>query len=183
MKLRIISGKLGGRLLNVPKSEKTRPTTERVRETLFNILANEFNFNNFRVLDIYAGSGSLGFEALSRGASVVHFVENDFKVCQNLLDNIKLLRVEQYCKVFKMNALKFSTVPPDELYNLIFADPPFFKDDIYQVVDNLIFNRYFLYNGFIIVERSIQTKNKDTEKFKVEPFKIIGDACLYRISY
>jgi len=66
-------------------------------------------------------------------------------------------------------------------YDLIIADPPFFKDDIYKVVENLLQNKFLNDDGFIIIERSIQTKEKDTTNFKVQPFKIIGDACLYEI--
>jgi 16S rRNA (guanine966-N2)-methyltransferase len=66
-------------------------------------------------------------------------------------------------------------------YDLIIADPPYFKDDIYKVVENLLINKYFAEEGFMIIERSIQTKEKDIDNFKVEPFKIIGDSCLYEI--
>ena len=80
-----------------------------------------------------------------------------------------------------MNALNFSRMFPNAGYNLILADPPFFKEDIYDVINNLISNKYLINDGFIIVERSKQTKSKDVEKFGKEAFKIIGDACLYEI--
>ena len=80
-----------------------------------------------------------------------------------------------------MEALKFSQLLKNEDYDLILADPPFFKDDIYNVVVNLINNKYFAVDGFMIIERSVQTKEKDIENFKTEPFKIIGDSCLYEI--
>jgi len=80
MKLRIISGELKGRLIDVPKSDLIRPTTDRVRETLFNILNNKINFENISVLDFYSGTGSLGIECISRGAESVNFVEKDFNI-------------------------------------------------------------------------------------------------------
>ena len=179
--MRIISGELKGRKISVPDSKEIRPTTDRVRETLFNILNNKIDFSDRKVLDLYAGSGSLGFECLSRGAFSVHFVERNFKIYKNLLENINSLGVAEKCKIYKMEALKFSQLLKNEDYDLILADPPFFKDDIYNVVVNLINNKYFAVDGFMIIERSVQTKEKDIENFKTEPFKIIGDSCLYEI--
>ncbi len=181
MKLRIISGEFKGRRINVPDSKLIRPTTDRVRETLFNLLNNKIDFNGRKILDIYAGSGSLGLECLSRGASVVHFVEKNFVIYKNLQGNIDSLGVAGKCKIYKMEAVKFSLLLKDQDYDLILADPPFFKDDVYKVVENLLINKYLANEGFMIIERSIQTKEKDIENFKIEPFKIIGDSCLYEI--
>lgn len=181
MRMRIISGKFKGRFIKVPQSDKIRPTTDRVRETLFNLLNNKISFEDIVVLDIYSGSGSLGLECISRGASEVHFIEKDFFIYNNLLENIKSLEVEDKCKVFKSDAVRFTNKKSKLKYDLILADPPFFKDDIYQVVENLKNNTYLKHEGIMIIERSIQTKEKDILNFQIEPFKIIGDACLYEI--
>jgi len=183
MRLRIISGEFKGRLINVPQSKEIRPTTDRVRETLFNILNNKIDFEGIKVLDLYSGSGSLGIECISRGAGEVHFVEKDLFIYKNLLQNISNLKIDERCKAFNIEASRFSQTAINSTYDLIIADPPFFKDDIYKVVVNLKFNKYFSDEGFIIIERSIQTKSLDTENFLNEPFKIIGDACLYEIKY
>jgi 16S rRNA (guanine966-N2)-methyltransferase len=182
MKMRIIAGEFKGRRINVPASKEIRPTTDRVRETLFNILNNKIDFHNRKVLDLYAGSGSLGLESLSRGALEVHFVERNLKIYKNLQENIDSLGITGNCKIYKMEALQFSQLFQNQDYDLIFADPPFFKDDIYRVVENLINNKYLDDKGFMIIERSIQTKGKDIEKLKILPFKIIGDSCLYEIN-
>lgn len=181
MRMRIISGDFKGRFIKVPQSDKIRPTTDRVRETLFNLLNNRISFEDIYVLDIYAGSGSLGLECLSRGASEVHFIEKDFFIYNNLIDNIKSLNVSDRSKVFKQEALRFTSRQPLTKYDLILADPPFFKDDIYNVVENIINNNYLADEGIMIIERSIQTKEKDMVNFNTEPFKIIGDACLYLV--
>jgi 16S rRNA (guanine966-N2)-methyltransferase len=183
MRLRITSGYLKGRYINVPKSELVRPTTERVRETIFNILNNKISFEGIKILDLYAGSGALGFECLSRGADEIHFVEKNPVIYRKLEENITLLQAENKCKIYKMPAQKFSLLKKNTEYDLILADPPFFKDDIYNVAENILINKYLRSECFMIIERSIQTKQKDTENFKVEPFKIIGDACLYEITY
>ncbi|UCH65361.1 MAG: 16S rRNA (guanine(966)-N(2))-methyltransferase RsmD [Ignavibacterium sp.] len=183
MRLRIISGEFKGRWINVPKSNLIRPTTDRVRETLFNLLTNELNFENIKVLDLYAGSGALGLEFLSRGALEVHFVEKNLRIYNNLLRNIKSLDVENYCSVYKISAEKFSQTQRKNTYDLILADPPFFKNDIYQVAQNIIANKYLQKDAFMVIERSVQTKEKDIRNFNTTPFKIIGDTCLYKINY
>lgn len=179
--MRIIAGEYKGHAIQVPKSNLVRPTTDRVRETLFNLLNNMIDFNGKNVLDIYAGSGSLGLESLSRGAESVHFVEKNYVIYKNLEENIKKLSAFDRTKIFKMNAVKFSQVKEHEKYNLILADPPFFKDDIYKVVENIVINKYLTDEGIMIIERSIQTKEKDIKNFRCEPFKIIGDSCLYEL--
>ncbi len=183
MRMRIISGSVKGRFINVPKSNLIRPTTDRVRETLFNILNNKISFEELKVLDLYAGSGSLGLECFSRGATEVHFVEKNFVIQKNLEANINSLEAENNCKVFKVPVLKFSSLFREKTYDLILADPPFFQYDIYNVVENLLSNKYFHSETIMIIERSIQTRSKDISNFKVDPFKIIGDSCLYEITY
>jgi 16S rRNA (guanine966-N2)-methyltransferase len=183
LRLRITSGDLKGRFINVPKSDLIRPTIEKVRQTIFNILNNKISFEGIKVLDIYAGSGALGFECLSRGAEDIHFVEKNPVIYRNLEENIKSLQAENNCKIFKMSALKFSALKLNTKYDLILADPPFFKDDIYNVVENILDNGYLRSQCLMIIERSIQTKQKDVDNFNVQPFKIIGDTCLYEIRY
>lgn len=181
MKMRIISGEFKSRLINVPDSKFIRPMTDRVRETLFNLLNNKIEFENIKVLDLYSGSGALGLECLSRGAKEIHFVEKNPVIYNNLLKNIDSLKANDKCKVHKSEALKFINNFKQQTFDLILADPPFFKDDIYKVVESVLSMKYLNSDGMMIIERSIQTKEKDITNFKVEPFKIIGDACLYEI--
>jgi 16S rRNA (guanine966-N2)-methyltransferase len=180
--MRIISGKYKGRVLKVPNSKYTRPTTDKVRESLFNMLNNLIDFSGIEVLDIYAGTGSLGLEALSRGVNSVDFVEKNFQIYKILQQNINLFGTSVNYKIFKMEALSFSRMINHKKYNLIFADPPFFKDDIHYVVENLLSKEFLTESGLMIIERSVQTKEKDVEKFGVEPLKRIGDTLLYKFS-
>ncbi len=177
--MRITGGNLRGRTLKVPKSDLIRPTTDRVRESLFNYLNNIFEFEGAKVCDIYAGSGSLGFECLSRGAELIHFVEKNFVIYKNLAKNIDSLGVRENCKIFKMEAIRFSKRTEHEQYDFIIADPPFFKYDIHLVVENLLKRECLTDNGIIVVERSIQTEEKDVEAFGKEPVKRIGDSLIY----
>ncbi|MCU7494714.1 MAG: 16S rRNA (guanine(966)-N(2))-methyltransferase RsmD [Ignavibacteria bacterium] len=177
--MRIISGQFKGRSLKAPDSKFTRPTTDRVRETLFNLLNNRISFEGIRVLDIYSGSGALGLEAASRGAGEVHFIEKNFPIYKILEENIKSVKGDFPFKIFKMEAVRFSTITDHARYDLILADPPFFKDDIHTVVKNLLRNGFLAEEGLIIIERSIQTKDNDIKNFGTEPFKRIGDTLLY----
>ncbi len=182
MRMRIISGYLKGRLINVPQSKFIRPTTDRVRETLFNILNNKIIFDDINVLDLYSGSGSLGIECISRGADEVTFVEKNSKIYLNLIENLKSLDIDKKSKVFRTEAVIFTKKETLFKYDLILADPPFFDFDIYEVVKNVKKNNLLAENGIMIIERSVQTKEKDILEFSVEPFRIVGDACLYEIS-
>jgi 16S rRNA (guanine966-N2)-methyltransferase len=183
MKIRIISGNLKGRFIPVPDSRLIRPTMDRVRETLFNLLNNRIDFNGIDVLDLYSGSGSFGLECISRGAKHVTFVEKNFQIYKNLLENIKLLSVDDKCTVMKTSALDFLKNEQDKKYDLIFADPPYIKDDIFNVVENIKLNKCLMNDSRMVIERSSKSKQKDIENFKTQPFKTIGDTCLYEIHF
>ncbi|GAB4133700.1 MAG: 16S rRNA (guanine(966)-N(2))-methyltransferase RsmD [Ignavibacteriales bacterium] len=177
--MRIIAGKYKSQLIDFPKSKLVRPTTDRNKEAIFNSLNNIIDFDGVNVCDLYAGSGSLGLEALSRGAANVDFVEMDFKVSQTLKKNIEKLKAEKYCRIFNRDCLSFSNTTPIEKYDLILADPPFFKDDIHNVFKNLIANNFLSEIGTVIIERSIQTRQKDEAEFGIKAFKRLGDSLIY----
>lgn len=181
--MRIIAGELGGRIIKVPKSKLVRPTTDKNKEAIFNYLTNKIDFSELKVCDMYAGTGSLGLESISRGAQEVHFVEQNYNVYNNLLSNIETLSVAERSRVFKMSCLKFSDISDHDQYDLIIADPPFFKNDIHKVVANLIDNNYLTVGGILIIERSVQTKNEDVKNFGIEPFKKLGDSLIYEFNF
>ncbi len=179
--MRIISGRFGGRRISMPGSGGVRPTTEKVKESLFNYLQNFLDFEGMKVCDIYAGSGSLGLEALSRGAAEVHFVENNFTVFRNLKSTIEAFGADEECRVFKMSAIKFASLSEHESYDLIIADPPFFRNDIHKAAELIRKNNFVNETGLFLIERSIQTEKKDVEAFGTEPFKRIGDSLIYEL--
>ncbi|MBM4172341.1 MAG: 16S rRNA (guanine(966)-N(2))-methyltransferase RsmD [Ignavibacteria bacterium] len=178
--MRIIAGKYKGRFIKFPKSNLVRPTTDKTKESIFNYLYHSFEFEGIKVCDLYAGSGSLGLEALSRGAESVHFIEKDYKVSQILKENIYSLKAQAECEVFKMDALRFVKKKKHSTYDLILADPPFFKNDIHEVVENILTKDFLVEGGILIIERSAQTKDVDTAAFKCDPFKRLGDSLIYK---
>jgi len=179
MQLRIISGEFKGRVIKSPNSKFTRPTTDRVRETLFNILNNKIDFDGIQVLDLYSGSGALGLECLSRGAAHVTFIEKNRPVYLNLLGNVDLLKVKEFVDIIPTTSVFYTRKNLNKKYDLILADPPFFEYDIYEVVQNVFKNELLNEDGIMVIERSIQTREKDIENIGIEPQKKIGDALLY----
>ncbi|MCL6097954.1 MAG: 16S rRNA (guanine(966)-N(2))-methyltransferase RsmD [Bacteroidetes bacterium] len=177
--MRIIAGKFKGRVIKFPNSKLVRPTTDKVKESLFNYLVHSIDFDEIKVCDIYAGSGSLGLEALSRGAGEVHFVEKDFHVSKMLQENITSFGADDECKIFRMEAVRFSKMYEHEKYNLILADPPFFKNDIHKVVQNILTNGFLSSDGILLVERSIQTQKEDEAAFGKTAQKRLGDSLIY----
>lgn len=179
--MRIIAGIHKGRKLKVPSEKFTRPSTDQLKESLFNYLNNIIDFDQMKVLDIYAGSGALGLESLSRGAEIIHFVEKNYPVINVLNENIAMIAAEEKCKIYKMNATKFSNLSEHEKYDLIFADPPYNDDEIYETAKNILQNNFLEDEGLFIIERSAQTKGKDIAAFKSEPIKRIGDTLIYQL--
>lgn len=179
MRLRIISGELRGRLIEAPQSDLTRPTTERVRESIFNSLTNKISFDSISVLDLYSGSGSLGFEAISRGAGTVIFTEKNFVPGKALAQNIEKLGLKDVCSIRKQAAIACVKSWTGEPFDLILADPPFFAYDVYEVVNTIKARKLIAPGGLMIIERSIQTKDKDVAAFELEPYRQLGDTCLY----
>ena len=123
MKVRLIAGQYGGRVLAAPDSQRTHPMSERVRGSLFNIMASELP--DAKVLDAFAGTGSLGLEALSRGASQVVFIEKD-KLAQKILqENIETLGVEDKTKLIKASVSSWLETTSSQEFDIIFSDPPY----------------------------------------------------------
>lgn len=180
--MRIISGEFKGRIIKTPSTDKTRPMADKTRESLFNVVSNFFDFYGSAILDLYAGSGSIGFECLSRGASYVCFVENGFTALKTLRANAEALDVFSRVKIIKMEAGSFVKMKTDEQYDIIFADPPFFKKDIFLTVKRIFENNILKNEGSVIIQRSIQTAEEDEKCFQTKAFKRIGDSLIYKIT-
>ena len=146
--VRIIGGQWRGRKLRFPARNELRPTLGRVRETLFNWLAPVIA--GARCLDLFAGSGALGFEALSRGAAEVTFVEKDRKAAHALRDNIAQFSAAGI--VVNRPAIRFLNSNPDR-YDIIFLDPPFADPSAAGLLERLL-NRHLEADGLIYWEAS-----------------------------
>jgi 16S rRNA (guanine966-N2)-methyltransferase len=127
--MRIVGGKLRGRTLAGPKSRDIRPTADRLRESLFNILAHAYGdpVTGARVLDLFAGTGALGIEALSRGAAFALFVDEGAEARALLRQNVEALGLGGVTRIFRRDATKLGPAHPLAPFSLVFLDPPYGK--------------------------------------------------------
>lgn len=177
--MRIIAGKYRGRVLKSPSDYKTRPTSDRLRETLFNII--NFNLNETTLfLDLCAGTGACGIEAISREVKACYFVEISRKMCgiiETNLDNLKIPK--EQTEIFCESAEKFLEKTQNS-YDIIFYDPPYQTD--YSMVLKLIANtekRILNDDGLLIVEHSKQIMLPDVIQ-ELRRWRLLkqGDSCL-----
>jgi 16S rRNA (guanine966-N2)-methyltransferase len=125
--MRIIGGRLRSRPLAGPKSQSVRPTSDRLREALFNILAHAYGdpVQAARVLDLFAGTGALGLEAVSRGAAFALFVDEGVEARALLRANIETLGLGGVTRIFRRDATRLGPAHPLEPFSLVFLDPPY----------------------------------------------------------
>lgn len=150
--MRIIAGEWRGRAIEAPAGLATRPTADRVRETLFSMLASRLgSFEDLRVADLFAGSGALGFEALSRGAASVTFVESDAGAAASIRRNAAKLGCTDKVRILGGSAL---ALPRSEPFDLIFADPPYAPGSGSGVVHSVVDADWLARGGWLSVETS-----------------------------
>jgi 16S rRNA (guanine966-N2)-methyltransferase len=148
--LRIISGTYKGRYIPVPTSFKARPTTDFAREGLFNVLANTYDFNDLMVLDLFAGTGSIGLEFVSRGAERVDLVEINTRTTSFLLRTTRKLGIDNV-RVIRSDVSNYLRQCRTQ-YDLVFADPPY-DLDIIPTLPELVLNAGILVkDGWFILE-------------------------------
>ena len=141
-RLRIVAGKWRSRLLPVAEEPDLRPTSARIRETLFNWLAS--TIEGSRCLDLFAGTGALGFEALSRGAREVVFVENSVRTAAALKESVKVLEATGV-RIHQADAIRYLKSEP-EPFDIVFLDPPF-ADDLLEDLCRLLSEGNWLADG------------------------------------
>lgn len=175
--VRIISGRWRGRKLPVHDVEGLRPTTDRVKETVFNWLAQDIP--HARCLDLFAGSGGLGFEALSRSAEKVVMLELDKKAHQQLINNIKTLQSDDV-EAINTDALSYLTNPGTP-FDVVFIDPPFRKDLLTNTITQLENNGWLTDNAMIYIETEKELSDIETPAhWRLHREKIAGQVC-YRL--
>ena len=174
--IRIIAGKHRGRKLPVLMSDGLRPTTDRVKETVFNWLMPYIN--DATCLDCFAGAGSLGFEALSRGARQVVLIELNNAAAKQLKMNKKLLNAENL-SVNNTNSLDFLKSPATQKYNLVFIDPPFRKGLVSQTAE-LLNNGWLAEQALIYVEMEAQGSEQLPNNWQLLKEKVAGQVA-YRL--
>ncbi|MFI9592261.1 16S rRNA (guanine(966)-N(2))-methyltransferase RsmD [Nonomuraea sp. NPDC052265] len=157
---RIIAGSAGGRRLAVPPGRGTRPTSDRAREGIFLTLDSLYGLREARVLDLYAGSGAVGLESLSRGAAHALLVESDAKAIRTIRANIRSLELEG-AELVGDKVERVLAKPPEEPYDIVFADPPYALGDgeVTRVLELLRDNGWLVDDGLVAFERETRGKS------------------------
>ncbi|BBB24303.1 16S rRNA (guanine966-N2)-methyltransferase [Isorropodon fossajaponicum endosymbiont JTNG4] len=157
----VVSGKFRGRKFNFPDVPSLRPTSGKIRETLFNWI--QFESHNKTYLDLFTGSGSLSFEALSRGAEQVVSIEKDVNAYQSLKKNKMLLKTNKM-SIFNQDALNFLSEKSTQIFDFIFLDPPFNKNYLPKTLKALSKGNFMTSNTKIYIESEFKIlKNETTE--------------------
>jgi len=148
--LRIVSGLYRGKTINPPKNFRARPTTDFAKEALFNILVNHFDFEDIEVLDLFSGTGSIGYEFASRGASSVEMVERNYQHTEFIrktileigISNARIIKSDVFIYIERMN----------RPFDIIFADPPYELEDLAKIPDKVLSSKLLKKNAWFILE-------------------------------
>ena len=153
--MRIVGGKNRGRQLLAPKGQATRPTSDRTRESVFNILSSrlERGFQGLTVVDLFAGTGALGLEALSRGAAQAVLIDNDRAAIKIIEENVQKLGAAENTSLIKRDATRLGALPAGlSPADLVFLDPPYEQDLVQSALPSLRENNWLADEAIIVVE-------------------------------
>jgi 16S rRNA (guanine966-N2)-methyltransferase len=154
--MRIVGGRLRGRALAAPKSQAIRPTADRLRESLFNILAHGYGdpVSGARVLDLFAGTGALGLEAISRGAVFALFVDDGAEARALMRGNVETLGLGGVARIFRRDATKLGAAHPVEPFGLAFLDPPYGMELAEKALISARAGGWLLPDALVVVEEA-----------------------------
>lgn len=173
--MRIIAGRLGGRILKTVEGEGYRPAMGRTREALFSMLAARgLIWSTARVLDLFAGSGSLAFESISRGAPHALLVESSTAAMRCLQANVENLGVQVEAGLVKDDVLKVLKRPPQEPYNLVFMDPPYRKKLAEPALRLLAAHGWLAPGAFVTAEIEKEARFAVPRGFTLETDRLLG---------
>jgi 16S rRNA (guanine966-N2)-methyltransferase len=166
--MRVVGGKLRSRPLTGPKSDAVRPTTDRLREALFNILMHSYGdpVTGARVLDLFAGTGALGIEAVSRGAAYALFVDEGVEARALLRDNIEALGLGGVTRIFRRDASNLGPAHPLEPFSLVFVDPPYGKGLAEKALISARQGAWLKPDALVVVEEAADAEFKAPEGFE-----------------
>ncbi len=173
--LRITGGNFKGRKLLSPKGKGTRPTLEKTREAIFNILNSRYELSNYSSYDLFAGSGALGFEAFSRGSNDVIFLDNNKQNCHFITQNIKQLALKKHCSVLFRDAVGWmKSYDWKKTPALFLLDPPYNTDLAQQIIDLLKLRRDILTGSLIVIETDKNHQLSYPPEFVIFQQKVYG---------
>jgi 16S rRNA (guanine966-N2)-methyltransferase len=176
--MRIVGGRWRGRALKAPPSQAVRPTADRLRESLFNILVHAYAnpIEGARVLDLFAGTGALGIEALSRGAAFALFVDDGLESRALLRSNVEALGLGGTTRIFRRDASKLGPAHPVAPFSLVFADPPYGKGLAEKALASARDGGWLTDGALIVVEEAAAASFQPPEGFEALERRAHGDS-------
>lgn len=179
--MRIVGGEFRGRSLATPKSNDIRPTTDRTRESLFNILSHSYPeaLDGTRILDLFAGTGAVGLEALSRGCRQALFVEQGVEGRGLLQTNIEALALQGRAKVFRRDATSLGGVGTMEPFHLVFADPPYAKGLGEKALESAAVGNWLVPGALVILEERADVQPAPVAVFENLDVRVFGDTRMH----
>ncbi len=165
--MRVVGGKLRSRPIAGPKSDSVRPTSDRLREALFNILTHSYGdpVTGARVLDLFAGTGALGIEAISRGADYALFVDEGVEARALLRDNVESLGLGGVTRIFRRDASRLGPAHPLDPFSLVFLDPPYGKGLAEKSLISARDGGWLMPNALLVVEEAANAGFKAPDGF------------------
>ena len=178
--MRIIGGQFRGKHLATPKSDAIRPTSDRLRESLFNILAHGFDdpVREARVIDLFAGTGALGFEAMSRGARFATFVDDGAEARGLIRTNIDAMSLGGRTRLFRRDATKLGAIGPIEAFSLAFLDPPYRKGLAEQALASLAGGGWLTEAALCVVEEAAGANWPPVDRFTLLDTRDYGETTI-----
>jgi 16S rRNA (guanine966-N2)-methyltransferase len=175
--MRIVGGRLRGRALNAPASREIRPTSERLRESIFDILTHRHPgaVEGARVVDLFAGSGALAIEALSRGAAFALFVDNGSEARALLRENVEALGLGGVTRIWRADATKLGRAPAGDPFTLAFLDPPYDKSLAPPALAGLAVGGWLAQRALVVVEESAKADIAAPAELALLDARVYGD--------
>ncbi len=183
--MRVVGGTFKGRALKAPSSDKVRPTSDRLRESIFNILNSNYPdlLQGARVIDLFAGTGALALEALSRGAAFALLVDDSTEGRSLIRANIEALGVGGVTRVFRRDATKLGHMPPQDAFTLAFLDPPYSKELADLALTSLHEGGWLARDALVVLEENEKAEITIPQCFETIDRRSYGDTQLLLLQY
>ena len=176
--MRIVGGRLGGRVLAAPRSQSIRPTADRLRESLFNILAHAYGdpVSGARVVDLFAGTGALGLEAMSRGAAFALFIDDGAEARALIRQNVEALGLGGTTRIFRRDATRLGAVHPLAPFSLAFLDPPYSQGLAERALLSAAAGHWLTPDALVVVEEATDAAFAAPEAYEEIERRSYGDS-------
>ena len=178
--MRIVGGRWRGRNLKGPADQAIRPTSDRLRESLFNVLAHAYGepTENTRVVDLFAGTGALGLEAMSRGARFALFVDDGAQARALVRENVEALGLGGATRIFRRDATRLGAMPPQEPFTLAFLDPPYGRNLAPPALAALQAGGWLAPGALVVIEEAAEADLGPQPGFDILERRAYGDTAL-----